>query len=71
MIAEAGKYILDLTKLIFAGIVVAGIFNVNANKALLVGFGMIIVIFGSLFGFYLIWSSKQKNKDKNILKKKG
>lgn len=62
--AEAGKYILDLTKLVFAGIVVAGIFNVNANKLLLVIVGFLIVSIGSIFGFYLLWSSKRKKKDK-------
>lgn len=59
---EIGKYILDIMKLIFAGIVLTGIFNLTEEKIYVTIVGLAIVLLGSLLGIYIIYIS---NKIKN------
>ena len=58
LIIEAGKYVLDLTKLVFAGIVLVGIFNLNADKLNLVLVGIMAICISTLFGFLLLYYGK-------------
>ena len=54
LILEGGKFCLDIAKLVFGGVILAGIMAQDMNIALLlaVGFGVVLVFV--LFGFYLI-----------------
>ena len=56
---EGGKFCLDVAKLVFAGVILAGIMKEDANTAILYTVGVIVVIFFVLFGFYLIKHSKK------------
>ena len=57
-----GKAIIDLGKLIFAGLVIASIFNTDVNKYLLIIFGLIGCASFLLIGTYLIVRKKNKKK---------
>ena len=57
-----GKAIIDLGKLIFAGLVIASIFNTDVNKYLLIISGLIGCAGFLLTGTYLI---VRKNRTKN------
>jgi len=56
---EAGKYCLDLSKLIFGGIVLAGIMKLDVNSYVLFVLGTIVVVITALLGFKLISISKK------------
>ena len=49
MLGELGKYCIDISKLVFGGVVLAGIMKLDVNRALLFGLGTVVVLF-LLFG---------------------
>ena len=58
---EAGKFCLDIAKLVFGGVILAGIMQqgIEFNSLFLTGLGVVLLFV--VFGFYLI---KQSNKKK-------
>ena len=55
---EGGKFCLDVAKLVFAGIILAGIMKEDADSFLLYSAGILAVMFFVIYGFYLIKKSK-------------
>jgi hypothetical protein len=53
-IEVAGDTMLDLGKLSFAGLVLAGIFDTNINKTLLISVGLIFCLVMIIIGIMLI-----------------
>lgn len=49
--AELGKYCLDMSKLIFGGVILAGIMNLGVENVYLFGVGGILVAFFAAIGF--------------------
>ncbi len=58
MYQEYGKYFLDMSKLIFGGVILAGIMNLGVNNALLLGSGFVVVIIFAMIGFSFYNNSK-------------
>ena len=58
MYQEYGKYFLDMSKLIFGGVILAGIMNLGVNNALLLGSGFAVVIIFAMIGFSFYNNSK-------------
>lgn len=56
---EASKYINDLTKLIFGGIILTNILNFNINKMIIFVSGFIAVIILTAFSFALFLKGKE------------
>lgn len=56
---EASKYINDLTKLIFGGIILTNILNFNINKTITFVIGFIAVIILTVFSFALFIKGKE------------
>ena len=56
---EAGKFCLDIAKLVFGGVILAGIMQqgIEFNSLFLTGLGVVLLFI--VFGFYLIKKSKQ------------
>ena len=44
MLSELGKYCIDISKLVFGGVILAGIMKLEINCTLLFGLGAIIVL---------------------------
>lgn len=42
--AELGKYSIDISKLVFGGVILAGIMKLDVNKIALFGLGILVVI---------------------------
>lgn len=59
---ELGVYCLDISKLIFGGVVLAGIMDLEINRYWLFGLGSLIVIVIALAGFAFIKLSDVKNR---------
>lgn len=59
---EGGKFCLDVAKLVFAGVILAGIMKEEANTLLLYSTGVVVVVFFVVFGFYLIRKSKDNRR---------
>ena len=59
---EGGKFCLDVAKLVFAGVILAGIMKEDANTTLLYSIGVVVVMFFVVFGFYLIKHSKKDRR---------
>ncbi len=57
---EGGKFCLDVAKLVFAGIILAGIMKEDADSLLLYFAGIFAIMFFVVYGFYLIKKSKLK-----------
>ena len=55
---EGGKFCLDVAKLVFAGVILAGIMKEDADAIILYSTGVVVVVFFVVFGFYLIRKSK-------------
>ena len=51
---ELGKYLLDISKLVFAGVILAGIMSSNVNKWVLFLIGGVVCIITLLFGLSLV-----------------
>ena len=57
---EASRYSLDLSKLIFGGIILSGIMGMEIEKAYLLIVGLIAVILTALFGFIMFLLANKK-----------
>lgn len=64
LIIEGGKYVLDLTKLVFAGIVLAGIFNLSFERIYLIIAGLLVVAILTIFGFLLMYKGNKYKDNK-------
>ena len=62
LMKELGVYCLDISKLIFGGVVLAGIMDLEINRYWLFGLGSLIVIVIALAGFAFIKVSDVKNR---------
>ena len=51
MMQELGKYCLDMSKLIFGGVILAGIMNLGVEHIYLFGVGGVLVAFFAAIGF--------------------
>lgn len=51
MMQELGKYSLDMSKLIFGGVILAGIMNLGVKSSYLFGVGGVLVAFFAVIGF--------------------
>lgn len=60
---EAGKYLLDVSKLIFGGVILAGVMNLNVDKLVLFIVGGISVVLSAIVGFVLF---KKERSDYGI-----
>ena len=59
---ELGKFILDITKLVFAGVILTSIIDLTVEKIYLFIFGLTSVILGLIFGFIFINYGLTKSK---------
>ena len=59
---EAGKFCLDIAKLVFGGVILAGIMQqgIEFNSLFLTGLGVVLLFV--VFGFYLIKRSKKDRR---------
>jgi len=59
---EAGKFCLDIAKLVFGGVILAGIMQqgIEFNSLFLTGLGVVLLFVA--FGFYLIKKSKKHRR---------
>lgn len=57
---EASRYSLDLSKLIFGGIILSGIMGMQIEKTYLLIVGLIAVILTALFGFIMFLLANKK-----------
>ncbi len=57
---EAGKFCLDIAKLVFGGVILAGIMQqgIEFNSLFITGLGVVLLFV--VFGFYLIKKSKNR-----------
>ena len=51
MMQEFGKYCLDMSKLIFGGVILSGIMNIGIESSFLFGVGGSLVAFFAVIGF--------------------
>ena len=58
MMQESGKYCLDMSKLIFGGVILGSIMNLGVNNTLLFGIGGVFVVFLAVIGFVFYSKSK-------------
>ncbi len=65
MFGEIGKYCLDISKLIFGGVILAGIMKLDVSRTSLFIIGGIAVAFTAIFGLFMMLlgnSSKKKEE---------
>ena len=62
MFGEIGKYCLDISKLVFGGVILAGIMNLDVNYYALFIFGSLSVLLMAVAGFVCINFSNSKRK---------
>lgn len=60
--AEAGKFCLDIAKLIFGGIILASIMKKDIDIAIMLCFGALVTLLFAGSGFILILASKDKKR---------
>lgn len=60
VVFEAGKFCLDIAKLIFGGVILTGLMkqDIEYLSLFLVGFGVVVIF--AILGFYLVAKSKKK-----------
>lgn len=63
MLGELGKYCIDISKLVFGGVVLAGIMKLDVNRALLFGLGTVVVLLTVSAGLICILLANS-NKEK-------
>ncbi|MEG2278197.1 MAG: DUF6722 family protein [Odoribacter sp.] len=63
LLEEAGKYSLDISKLVFGGVVLAGIMNLDVNTWILFNIGTIVLTLTAMAGFLMLYLSKIKRED--------
>ena len=56
---ELGKYLLDISKLVFGGVILSAVIDISENKFIIIGIGFLANIILALAGFLLI---RIKNK---------
>ena len=56
---ELGEFMVDIAKLVFGGVILAGIMSEDVNRKLLFSFGSIVVLAFALFGLYIISRNKE------------
>ena len=66
LFAEIGKFFLDIAKLIFGGIILAGIMEIGVDKYLLFMIGGALTVIFAMAGLLLMILSK-KNHMKNFI----
>ena len=57
---ELGKFMVDIAKLVFGGVILAGIMSRDINQRLLFSLGAIVVLVFALFGLYIISKNKEE-----------
>ena len=60
VLAEGGKFCLDLAKLIFGGVILTGLMRQDLDYTLLFLLGTVVVMLFASFGFYLLIKSKRQ-----------
>ena len=60
VLAEIGKFFIDIAKLVFGGIILASIMKIEVNKSLLFILGGIAVVAFALAGLLFVALSKSK-----------
>jgi hypothetical protein len=55
-----GKYGLDMSKLVFGGVILAGVMNLDANSYILFGTGSVVVALTAAVGIVFISLSNSK-----------
>ena len=58
MMQQAGKYCLDMSKLIFGGVILGSIMNLGVNSVYLFGIGGVFVVAFAVAGFVSYSKSK-------------
>ena len=60
VVSEAGKFCLDIAKLVFGGVILAGLMkqDIDYESLFLIGLGVVLIF--AILGFYLIAKSKKK-----------
>lgn len=56
---EMGKYLLDVSKLIFGGVILAGVMNLEVDKIVLFLAGGVSVVFSAIVGLVLFKKGKE------------
>ena len=56
---ELGKFMVDIAKLVFGGIILAGIMSEDINRQLLFSCGSLVVLAFALLGLYIISKNKE------------
>lgn len=62
LMTETGRYFIDISKLIFGGVVLAGVMKVNVNLPLLLICGSLAVIMSFGVGVVIIFVANKKYK---------
>lgn len=62
MLAELGKYCIDLSKLVFGGIILAGVMQLDVNMKILLIIGVACVSGPACMGFVFLWASNIKRR---------
>ncbi len=57
---EASKFVLDIAKLVFAGIILGGIMDMDISKAALLSVGGIVAFILTIGGAYLYYKAIKK-----------
>lgn len=60
LLTEVGKILIDIAKLVLAGVVLAGIMQLDINKALLFSIGITVVFLLAFSGIAFLVLSKSK-----------
>ena len=56
---EIGKYLLDISKLVFGGVILAGVMNLELDRMVLFMSGGFSVLIAAVFGFILFKKGKE------------
>ncbi len=56
---ELGRFMVDIAKLVFGGVILAGIMNENINQGLLFTLGTAVVFTFSTLGLFIISKNKE------------
>jgi len=57
---KAGDYLLDISKLVFGGVILAGVVKISVNYYVLFGIGAAAVVTTAILGFGLITLSNKQ-----------
>ena len=56
---ELGKFMIDIAKLVFGGVILAGIMNENINQSLLFSLGSSVVFAFAILGLFIVSKNKE------------